>query len=361
MSYAQEVKQKILEEDKLEYILEEIGMHHIKWHSMDSYITCGMPDGDNPSSTTIYVNEMLNVVAYTRDIVDKYRISDIISLICFVKKAGFRQVLMWLSGVVGLSEKHYIDSQDFSEDIFKKLKKLYESKRESKEPITILDEHILDYYYKWSCQDFVDDNISDQTQYEFEIGYDTLVDWTGYPRHRITIPIRDETGALVGIKGRLPKNVEFNGRNIDKQREENEPKYIYLYPCPKSQILYGLDKTAKYIEEQKEVIVCEAEKGVMQLWTYRYKNAVGIGGHDLSLTQIKKLLPLNADIVIAFDKDVQEIEILKECKKLIHSRSKIYYIIDSENILDEKQSPMDNPDKWEKLYNNKILFEYNLS
>ena len=73
-----EVKQYIYENNKIELVLQELGMHHIKWHDNSSYITCGMPDGDNPQSTTIYNNPFLNVVAYTRDIVDAYGVSDII-------------------------------------------------------------------------------------------------------------------------------------------------------------------------------------------------------------------------------------------------------------------------------------------
>ena len=93
------------------------------------------------------------------------------------------------------------------------------------------------------------------------------------------------------MKGRILKNVWKGSKCVDKMREEdNEPKYIYMYPCAKSQILYGLYKTQKHIKEKKEVIICEAEKGVMQLWTYGYKNCVSIGGHSLSPYQKEKII-----------------------------------------------------------------------
>ena len=72
---------------------------------------------------------------------------------------------------------------------------------------------------------FYDDNISYETQAEFEIGLDVH-------SHRITIPIRDEFGRLVGIKGRRVWDVV----------DEYNPKYIYLHNCEKSKILYGLYK-----------------------------------------------------------------------------------------------------------------------
>lgn len=351
----QDLKLFIYENDKLELILEELEMHHIKWHDNKSYITCGMPDGDNPQSTTIYNNESLNVVAYTRNIIDIYGCSDVISLVCFIKKCYFRQAIMWLSGIVGLESEYQLKNQDTSTGLVKKIKKLYEQHRELIEPLTPIPENTLLPYGRMGHIEFEQDNISIQTQYEFELGFDLQTDWSGFPRHRITIPIRDENGTLVGVKGRLPKNTYYGLKCIDKEREETEPKYIYLYPCAKSQILYGLYKTQPYIQEKNEIIICESEKGVMQLWDMGFKNAVGIGGHSLSSVQVKKILNLNVDIIIAYDKDVTEHEILLECEKLTN-KNNIFYLLDKKGILKEKESPMDNPKNWEQLYSNKIQF-----
>ena len=102
---AQDLKLYIYENDMITQILEELGMHHIKWHDNKKYITCGMPDGDNKQSTVIYNNEFLNVTAYTRDIVDENDISDIISLVSFIKKYSFRETIFWLSNKLGLGEE----------------------------------------------------------------------------------------------------------------------------------------------------------------------------------------------------------------------------------------------------------------
>lgn len=173
----------------------------------------------------------------------------------------------------------------------------------------------------------------------FGIGIDVI-------SHRITIPIRDELGRLVGVKGRRVWDVV----------DEYNPKYIYLHQCAKAKILFGLYKTLPYIKESNEIIICESEKGVMQLWDMGIKNAVGIGGHSLSEWQITLIAQTGAaNVIIAYDKDVQQKEIEKECEKLSPFR-KVEYILDIENILDEKESPMDNPDKWHKLYaSRKIL------
>lgn len=348
-----EVKQYIYENNKIELVLEELGMHHIKWHDNNSYITCGMPDGDNPQSTTIYNNFTLNVVAYTRDIVDAYGVSDIISLVCFVKKLYFSHAIGWICNLVGLDYYYVTRPKD---GLLVRLQNIFSitKKNELQEPpLQPIDENNLVSYHTMSFQQFYDDNISDETQIEFELGLDLSLDYNGFPRHRIAIPIRDETGTLVGIKGRILKNVYYHGKCVDKIREEqNEPKYLYMYPCAKSQILFGLYKTQQYIQETNEVIICESEKGVMQLWSYGFKNGVGIGGHAISPAQKEKIVRLGVNVTIAFDKDVNTDEIMKECKDLAPLCKNVYYIIDKENILDEKESPMDDPNKWAKLYNN---------
>lgn len=361
MLEATEIKLYIYENNKIEQILTELGMHHIKWHNNNSYVTCGMPDGDNLQSTTIYNDPSLNVVAYTRDIVDENGISDIISLVRYIKEINFTKALQWLSTILEITDEYKEESekQENSLDIINNIKNLYLKYREDESSLQPIDERILVQYIKThTFQQFYDDHISDETQREFELGLDLSLDYNGFPRHRIAIPIRDENGTLVGVKGRILKNVESNGRCIDKIREaEGEPKYIYMYSCVKSQILYGLYKTKPYIQESKEVIICESEKGVMQLWSYGFKNGVGIGGHTLSISQIKKIIKLNVDIIIAFDKDVTENEILKECKKLSRNEHKIFYINDIGDLLESKESPMDNPKKWEKLYDSKKLFK----
>ena len=176
------------------------------------------------------------------------------------------------------------------------------------------------------------------TQDEFEIMLDIH-------SHRIVIPIRDELGRLVGVKGRRAWDIV----------DEYNPKYIYLYNCAKSRILYGLYKTLPYIRQTNEIIVCESEKGVMQLWTYGFKNAVGVGGHVLSEWQLNLIVQSGAsNVIIAYDKDVTREEVIKEVKRIAPYRS-VKYIIDENNILDEKESPMDNPIKWKELYKNKKM------
>lgn len=332
---AADLKERILEDEKVVEILEELGMHSIKFQQ--DYISCGMPDGDNKSSTIVYLDN-LNVSAYTRSIEDQYGASDIISLVSFIKDFYFLESIKWLCDICGYDyygEK--VESSKLKSLVNELIKKVKSEKGSDEEKVKPISEKILSYYIDAQNDLFADDNISYETQKEFEVGMDVIT-------HRITIPIRDEIGNLVGVKGR---------RYINDWDE----KYLYLEPTSKTKILYGLHKTLPYIKNKKEVIVVESEKAVMQLWDMGYHNAVAIGGHILSQSHVEKLTHLNVDIVIAYDQGVEIIngEIDKsfyrnEFSKFNEGQS-LYCIYDKTGeILDNKESPTDDPSKWERLY-----------
>ena len=331
---AQTIKEYIFSNNKIEIVLENLGMHHIQWHNRNEYITCGMPDGDNPSSTVVYCdNSFFMVKAYTRDIVDPYGISDIISLVSFINKTIFTQSINWLCELFGLD--YYVESisDDPTLGYFKTFDLLMKPKASLEVQLKPIPEETLKAYLPWDNTIFYEDHIDWETQAEFELGLDVF-------SHRITIPIRDEMGRLVGIKGRRAWDVV----------DEWNPKYIYLHQCAKSRICYGLYKTLPYIREKNEIIVCESEKGVMQLWSYGYRNCVAVGGHSISQQQQDLIIQSGAaTIIIAFDKDVDEETVRKEVENLSLYR-RVEYILDFNNILEEKESPMDNPNKWIDLY-----------
>lgn len=337
---AQELKEKIIFDEKIELILEELGMKYIK--ERDDYFSCAMPDGDNRTSTIVYKNS-LHVDAYTRNILDQYGNSDIISLVTFIRGTYITESIKWLCDVCGYNFYKKNDIQSGALSWINSMWKVHlEGSHDEEEIVEPIDEKVLHYFGRYGNPMFYEDGINYETQWEFELGFDLMY-------HMITIPIRDEIGTLCGIKGRLYK--EF----IDS----NESKYFYIQPCAKNSILYGLHKTKEYIKEKNEVIVVEGEKAVMQLWTMGIRNAVAIGGHQLSRVQIQKLTHLNVPIVIAYDEGVEIGKDGKVDKSFYRNefnkfldKQTVYCIYDrTKKILDEKESPSDNPDKWELLYN----------
>ena len=331
-----EFKTYIYENNYIEQILVSIGCHHIKHRS--GFWQCANADGDNATAICVYENEYLTAINYTRQMVSTNRATDLIDLVCYTKKLLFPEGLKYICQEIGLSYYH-----DFEEDMpecFKILKLLDDmdsnSNIEKEKPLIPISEQILSYYKPYVNDLFYEDNIDYSTQREFEIGFDEET-------NRYTIPIRSELGDLVGVKARY----------FHRDVPEGENKYIYLERCAKSRILYGLYKTATYIKNKNFVFVLESEKGTLQLWGYGYKNCVSTGGKELSQYQIDMLIRLGVNIIFAFDKDVTKKEIEDIADRFPDGIS-IYYIYDENDLLEQKESPSDDPVKWEKLLKNNL-------
>lgn len=332
------LKEYIYENCYVEEILHDIGCHSILYHTQ-GYWTCGNPDGDNKQAITVYNNEWLGTINYTRTISNSERKTDLIDLICFTLKLELFKGLEYACNLVGLSYYHDFDENvPESLQITKMLKDMKSNTLENELdiPLKPIPNKVLSYYCKRVNDLFIRDNISYSTQLEFGVGYDEATD-------RITIPIYSEIGDLVGVKGRLFK----------EKCSKDELKYLYLEPTPRYRILFGLNKTLPYIRRNQLVYVVESEKAVMQLWEYGYQNCVGIGGKRISSQQINMLIRLGVDIVLCFDKDVKVDEYEEIANRFVEGVP-LYYINDVNNKLSEKESPTDNPEKWTYLNNNCI-------
>ena len=333
-----ELKRYIYDNKYVEQILNSIGCHHIQYHAGGGYWTACNPDGDKKHAIILYDSEPLICLNKTRQMVKGSRTTDIIDLVCFTKELAFPQALKLMCSEIGISYYH-----DFDEDIpesFKFLQMVEDMstnlEMEKEQPLKPISENILSYYQPFVNDLFYEDHITYTTQKDFEIGFDPET-------NRYTIPIRSEIGDLVGVKGRY----------FYREVPSNENKYVYLEPCSKSKILYGLYKTMPYIKNKNIVYVTEAEKAVLQLWSYGYRNCVSTGGKTLSQYQIDMIVRLGVKIVLCFDKDVERKEI-EDISERFPDGIPIYYIYDEDNILDKKESPSDNPDKWERLVQNNI-------
>lgn len=339
------LKRKIYNDDKIIMILEELGMHHINT-SNSEYITCGMFDGDNPSSTIVYLDEGLGITAYTRDLGNGA--TDIISLVCYAKKLYFSKAIKWLTDLCGYN--YYENTNENIPKSLLWLDSIFQMEEgdysvEDNMNLDPIDEEILSRYGRCSNQLFYDDGISDRVQYEFCLGIDM-------ESHSITIPIFDELGSLVGVKAR-----QFT-------REKVNNKYFALQKFAKTKVLYGLDKSYDHIMNKGEVIVLESEKAVMQMWSRGVKNCVAILGSKLSKVQALKLGKLGVDITFALDQEIGRLEdgsmdtkhFIKLSAKFLDTQP-INVMFDDSGLLKEKESPSDNFEAFEKLYENKVVIQ----
>jgi len=190
--------------------------------------------------------------------------------------------------------------------------------------------------------DWYMEGITVKTQIFFQIGFDL-------DEERVVIPIRNEKGELVNVKGRTL---------IPNYKELDIVKYKYLFHIKVKDFLFNLNNASDAISNQQEVIIFEGEKSVMKMWQYGYKNCIALGGSNISPYQIKKIKQLGMDkkIIFAFDKDKTSSEIMEEIKRfeVLHNR-KIYVIFDRLNYLNNEDAPIDQGlDTWLHLYKNFI-------
>jgi DNA primase len=332
-----ELKSYIVDNDKVLPILESLECQHIKYHSNGYWTFGNPPPSDNPTAVTLYKD--LGVVNYTKEL---SKPSDLITLIEFYKGINFFHALKWLHEFLGLDPNAEHDPNvPESIRITKMLLGMKNGKTEEDQGvIKILPEIMLSYYHIPIVNDmFAKDGIDYPTQVEFELGYcDTS--------NRIVIPVRTNTGELCGFKGRLMKEV------LDPQ----EQKYLYLEPCPKSHLLFNIHRSYDYIKKKGLCFIGESEKFTMQLWSAGIYNSVAIGGHEFSKRQVESLYRLGVELVIAFDKDITEKQIIKECDKFLPG-IKINYLLDKDGLMKDKSSPSDDMGVFKELCKN-YMFVY---
>jgi DNA primase len=329
-----DLKEEILNRDLLPDILSEIGCHHIQ--DRGDYITCGNRDGDNPRSIVVYKNEYISCANYTRQITKNGRSADIFDLVAYVEDCSFAEAMKFVCGLAGID--YYGERTDLPESlqILRMLKDMsINDDSEDNSPVKPISEKILSYYLPFGNKMFEEDNISLEVQREFEVGYCCQSNY-------ITIPIRDSLGVLVGVKGRyfgVP--------------DEYHSKYTYIERCNKGKILYGYWQNKGYIKNSKYIYIVESEKAVQQLATMGIRSCVSTGGKTISKYQVEEITRTGCTPVLALDKDVDEEE-LENIASMFMDGISVYAIIDKENILDEKESPSDDPEKWSLLVKNHI-------
>lgn len=332
------LKDKLLEENRIVNLLTELGCHHIK--QSNHMVQAANPDGDNPTAICIYLNENLTTLNYTRQMLPsgQTRTTDIIDLVSFVRGTSFFQSLQWICKANGwdyYEEEPELDNCMQILYVIAKMKSENDAYVEDNTPIKPIDPEILQYYLPYGNKMWEDDGISLETQREFSVMYDPQ-------SNRIVIPYFDTLGSLVGIKGRLMK----------KELDDGEQKYIFLYKTNKSKHLYGLDKTMEMIARQGYCPVFESEKSVMIAYEHGV-GSVAVCGSKISKYQANLLTRLNVPLYICFDKDKTEEEVKKEADVFMEPIP-MYYVLDKNGLLQEKESPVDRWENWERLIVNNV-------
>lgn len=316
-----DLKNFIINNDKIPDVLSKLGCHKIKSYSTE--YRCALPRHSNPTAVQVKKDSLKSKIYRSEEKVT----GDIVTLAMFILDCDFKEALKHIHEILGLEfsvKRKSKKTKRHPLDVFQKVKaKVYDDEKELK----IYDESILRPYVIMPHIEFIKEGIGYDTQVKYNIGYCPHT-------KRIVIPHRYYNGGnndFVGVMGRTTiKDHDILGI----------AKYYPLVRFWKTLNLYGLQENYEGIQEGNMVIVFEAEKSVLKCDTYGFKNAVSIGSHEISKEQERILIGLDVEIVIAFDKDVKEDFIKKVCKNFSKHR-KVSYIYDKHDLLEENDSPID--------------------
>lgn len=349
----QELKQRIFDLELVEKLLEALGCEYVtppkKQPSGEYLVTAKLPDYPNKKAIQVYLTPNLHTNIVTCGIS-----GNIFSLVAFMLYGSSTEdevrsnLYQVKTHICDLFDFHDLLNQKYTPEIPKvdwnywlrpiqeaRVRELDISENE------VLNENVLQEFIPYPWENWLlEDGISWKTQNFFGIGFHVLTE-------RVTIPIHNKRGELIGIKGR------YVGR--DPEQLESK-KYNYIYPMAKSIELFNLFKATPHILELKKVIVVEAAKTVIKLWDWKIRNVISIEGDRISAVQIKLLkeLGLDIEIIIIYDKDKNE-DFIKKQLKLIKNR-KVYYTLDEDDKFIDKESPADRTlDDYLELYKNKKL------
>lgn len=180
-------------------------------------------------------------------------------------------------------------------NMVEEVRKILDRKSPPKRINAILDEYALDQYVvDW---DRALESEEPWAMYMWARGFDAAVlrKWQfGYSERsqRITLPVRDEEGRLVGIKARA-----FDGR---------KPKYLNLRegeiePFLKNEIVFALDRVIK--AQLRDLIVVEGEFNAIAMHSYGWTNAVAINGSYFGKRQMRLIKRYGDEATLFFDSD----------------------------------------------------------
>ena len=337
-----ELKAYIYNEQKIEYVLEQIGCHNIHYNSQKEYWSAAQPDGDNPQGVNIRNNEYLNYRSFSRGI-DYEDNKDLISLVEAVKKLSFIEAIKYLHKILDLAFefKRQEEKPKKKFDPLSVFKNVLRSNRRivNVDDIKVIEDKLLDDFVPMLHIDWLHEGIMPWTREKFKLAY-------SYKHKRVVIPLRYwATGELLG----------FNQRTtVENYEEFNIKKYFITPTYPKALNLYGLYENYDSIQKAGYVVVAESEKSVLKRDSLGDGTVVALSGKSISDEQVRIIMGLNVEVVIGLDKDVDINEVRHIAEKFYHIRP-VSYVYDKWGLLKDKEAPMDANNK---IY--QFLFKYRI-
>lgn len=261
----------------------------------------------------------------------------VINFIQHIENVSYFEALKMLSDEFGIKPFNKKKSKTY--EILKKANrssKLLDIKH------PILNEDILNKYSKEPIKEWISEGISQKIMNRYQVMYDKSGD-------RIVYPVYDINGDLINIKGRTL---------CDDHKILGIPKYMNYYKIGDMDYFQGLNLKKKLIQESGEMIIFEGLKSCMKADGYQYYNSVSSETSVLNSYQIRLILKMKCNVVVAYDNDVDyTIPKIKKSLDILAQYTNVFVIQDVDHILGDakdKLSPVDKgKEVWEELYKNK--------
>lgn len=339
-----ELKEYIYEQNKIQFILEQLGCHEIKYNEQRQTYSAAHKDGDNPQGINIRNNKYLNYRSFSRS-VDYEDSQDLINLVETTKKLSFIDSVKFLHQILDLpfgfkkqekSKKKYNPLEVFTR-VLRCNRRIVDVA-----DIQVLEDSLIEDYVPMLHIDWLKQGIMPWTRDKFGLAY-------SYRHKRVVIPMRYwATGELLG----------FNQRTTIPNYEVFGIKKYFITPTyPKQLNLYGLYENYDAIQNAGYVVVSESEKSCLKRHSLCDETIVSLSGKTISDEQARILIGLNVEIVIGLDKDVDINEVRHICEKFYRIRP-VSYIYDKWDLLKNKDAPMDANNKiYQHLFKYRIKYD----
>lgn len=310
-------------------LLNDLEFKNISYDIAKQKFRFARAEGRNPTSMVMSLSTLSYYCFSTNDKGNLY------TLVMEHENINFPKALEWVADKLG------IEKSDFNKKTRLPFGGFYKGLiREIQEPeysITTYSEEILKSYENIFNLKFFNDGIDFQTQQKYQVGYD-------YITERITVPIWDLKGNLIGIMG----------RSIDKECK-HEDRWLPIIPCSRSLTLYGYCTNYQSIQNKGLCIVGESEKHTQQLDSMECYIGLSTSGCHISETQAKYIKSLLIPkTILSYDEGLEEEYIREQAKKLkinnVLYQNQVGYIFDKENKYLLKGSKSSPSDKGKKIF-----------
>lgn len=280
----EDIKKELLKDpERIKELLGQFGYCNIAIRP--TYIQFGRDADSSKKSIVIRLenNSYLYVHDYARNIN-----KDIFSYIATQRNLEFVDILNATKKILNITDYYdFFNRKGIFGGFYERIRK--RTFTESK----IQEESVLNQFEYVPNLRFLRDHISLESQRYFGIRYD--IESQG-----IVIPIRDSLGQLIGVKERFNYKVE-----------DGDIKYFYSISCRCSTTLFGYSQNYQYLVDGT-IFIGEAEKFVMQCYSYGYRNALALMSGSLSIQQAKLILSLHPKkVIFLHDQGYEKENILK--------------------------------------------------